>query len=439
MDRRMLLGMPVAAAVLATAARADEKIRLPTLGAHKGSRLVFPADETFWFEISRSFGNAEYGGALMGEVLSAASAIKEGDFESWYAAFNTLADRVAAAGDEQLKRGHKVSARDSFLRASSYYFSSEFFLHGKPQDPRIARAYTQSASNYKQAGALFETPIVPVEIPYEGRSLPGYWHRPTGPDRRRPTLICHSGFDGSAEEIHFNGVRAAVERGYNVLAFDGPGQYGSLHRDGLVFRPDWERVITPAVDWVLERPEVDSKRIVYLGKSLGGVLGPRAAAFEHRLAALVANNGLWDLTAALLTSFPADQRDAVIAQIKASSAPELDRTLDGVINGGSSRRWVFQHGMWAMGAATPREFLRKTLDYNLRDGIAEKITCPTMVCLADDGAGSAQAIELYDHLTCKKVLMRFTAEEGAGAHTQTGASRLAFARIFDWVDETIGV
>jgi hypothetical protein len=439
MDRRMVLGMPVVAAMLATSAQAEEKIGLPTLGAPDGGRLVFPTDETFWFEISRSFGNAEYGGTLMGEVLSAASAIKEGDFESWYAAFNTLADRVAGAGEEQLKRGHKVSARDSFLRASSYYFTSEFFLHGKPQDPRIARAYRQSVGNYKQACALFEVPILPVEIPYEGRSLPGYWHRPSGPDRRRPTLICHSGFDGSAEEIHFNGVRAAVERGYNVLAFDGPGQYGSLHRDGLTFRPDWENVITPVVDWVLERPEVDPKRIVYLGKSLGGVLAPRAAAFEHRLAALVANNGVWDFNAALLTSFPQERRSSIVAQIKAPSAPGLDRILEGTVNGTSSRRWVFQHGMWAMGVATPREFLRKTLDYNLRDGIAEKISCPTMVCVAGHAANADQAQELYDHLTCQKVLMRFTIEEGAGAHTQTGASRLAFARIFDWVDETIGI
>jgi len=196
MDRRMVLGMPVAATMLATAARAEEKIGLPTLAALTEGRLLFPNDETFWFEISRSFGTGEYGGALMGEVLSAASKIKEGDFESWYAAFNTLADRVAAAGDDQLKRGHKVSARDSLLRASSYYFSSEFFLHGNPQDPRIARAYRECVRTYQQSSALFETPIVPVEIPYEGRSLPGYWHRPSGPDRHRPTLIAQSGFDG---------------------------------------------------------------------------------------------------------------------------------------------------------------------------------------------------------------------------------------------------
>ncbi|MFK5151135.1 dipeptidyl aminopeptidase, partial [Klebsiella pneumoniae] len=90
-------------------------------------------------------------------------------------------------------------------------------------------------------------PIKHVEIPYENTTLPGYLHLVDDSGRPRPTLIMHTGFDGSVEEMHFSGARAGVERGYNVLAFDGPGQYGPLHREGLVFRPDWEKVITPVV------------------------------------------------------------------------------------------------------------------------------------------------------------------------------------------------
>ena len=46
---------------------------------------------------------------------------------------------------------------------------------------------------------------------------------------------------------------------------------------------------------------------------------------------------------------------------------------------------------------------------------------------------------LYDHLTCPKTLMRFTDAEGAGAHCQAGAHRLAFGRIYDWLDDTLRV
>ena len=98
-------------------------------------------------------------------------------------------------------------------------------------------------------------------------------------------MIMHSGFDGSAEEMHVFGARAAVERGYNALVFDGPGQFGPLHREGLTFRPDWEKVVTPVFDFALTLPAVDAKRIALMGVSLGGVLAPRAAAFEKRIAA----------------------------------------------------------------------------------------------------------------------------------------------------------
>src|SRR5215471_18993514 len=67
----------------------------------------------------------------------------------------------------------------------------------------------------------------------------------------------------------------------------------TLHRGGLVFRPDWEKVVSCAVDFALTQPDVDPHKIVLMGVSMGGVLAPRAAAFEPRLAALVANDGIY--------------------------------------------------------------------------------------------------------------------------------------------------
>jgi dienelactone hydrolase len=92
----------------------------------------------------------------------------------------------------------------------------------------------------------------------------------------------HTGFDGSADKLQVSGARAAVEHGYNVLAFDGPGQFGPRHREGLVFRPHWEKVVTPVVEFALRQPGVDPRRLVIYGASLGGELASRAAAFEHR-------------------------------------------------------------------------------------------------------------------------------------------------------------
>ncbi len=202
---------------------------------------LFPDDAQFWFETLRMFGADEYGGASFGEVLATSARIKAGDYDSWHAAWNEIADRLAAEADVQLAKGAAVSARDNYLRASNYYRSSEFFLHATPKDPRVARAYERSVACYKAAAKLYDPPIEPVEIPYEGTTLPGYFHRVDGSARRRPLLILHTGFDGSAEEMHWSGARAAVERGYNVLVFDGPGQCGTpiaLASGALPFRPE---------------------------------------------------------------------------------------------------------------------------------------------------------------------------------------------------------
>ena len=103
-------------------------------------------------------------------------------------------------------------------------------------------------------------------------------------------------------------------------------------------------------------------------------------------------------------------------------------------------KWGAEHAGFVMGESTPHAVVAKILKFHLRDGIAERISCPTLVLNAEeDMFFKGQPQQLYDHLTCPKTLMRFTNEEGAGAHCQVGAARLAFGRMYDWLDETFGL
>src|SRR5262249_24609601 len=83
--------------------------------------------------------------------------------------------------------------------------------------------------------------------------------------------------------------------GYNALIFEGPGQGEMLFLRKIPFRPGWEKVISPIVSWLRKRSDVDEDRIALTGWSLGGGLVIRAAAFEHRLAAVVADPGFVDI------------------------------------------------------------------------------------------------------------------------------------------------
>ena len=70
----------------------------------------------------------------------------------------------------------------------------------------------------------------------------------------------------------------AIERGYNCLTFEGPGQGGVIRKQKIPFRPDWEKVDTPVVDYALTNraKEIDPNRIALMGISITGYSLPRA-------------------------------------------------------------------------------------------------------------------------------------------------------------------
>ena len=270
------------------------------------------ADETFWFEWLRTVGHAPYGAADIGECLATAARIADGDFESWHQAWYRTAERIGADAARSEAAGHAVSARSAYLRASNYYRAAEFFLHDVAPDPRMLPTWRASRDAFARAAALLPHPAEAVEIPYEGTSLSGYFFRVDDAPSPRPTLIFHGGFDSTLEELYPAAGAAAIARGYHCLAFAGPGQGRAIREQGLPFRPDWEQVVMPVVDFALSRPEVDPRRLALLGWSYGGYLAPRAAAFEPRLAALIAWDGIYD-------NFAAARR----------MMPDIDRILDG--------------------------------------------------------------------------------------------------------------
>jgi hypothetical protein len=257
--------------------------------------LLFPDDQQFWYETLRALGHTAYGGADIGEVVTTAQRITAGDYDSWYEQWAATAAPHRGRGTRPA--GHRPPgqrARDGLLRAATYWRSAEFFTRDRDPDPRGRPAYEAGVGCFAGAAALMSPAVTPVRIPFEGTTLNGYMYQPPG-GGAQATLIMHNGFDGWAEELHHCGALAAQQRGYTVLTFDGPGQPGPSYRDGLVFGPNWESVVSPVIDWAVARPEVDPARIALFGLSMGGGLAPGAAAFEPRIAALVCIDGVYDL------------------------------------------------------------------------------------------------------------------------------------------------
>ena len=107
-------------------------------------------------------------------------------------------------------------------------------------------------------------------------------------------MILNNGSDAQNVDLYTFGGAAALERGYNALIFEGPGQGSMLFERKIPYRPDWQHVVSPIVDWLRARSDVDSSRIAITGWSMCGASVIEAAGYEHRLAAVVADPGVLD-------------------------------------------------------------------------------------------------------------------------------------------------
>jgi pimeloyl-ACP methyl ester carboxylesterase len=381
-------------------------------------------DESFSYEALRAAGYAGYSGADLGEVLVTCRQIPEGDEDAWSAQWAATAARVERIGRDALAAGHRVSAREALLRASNYYRTADFYRRENPAaDAESARLAKASQQAFADAAALLDTPARAVRIPYEDTTLPGYVFLADDSGTPRPTLLYHGGYDSTLEEDYFAVAAGALRRGYNVIAFDGPGQGSTVRDQGLHFRPDWEAVVTPVIDFALTLPEVDAGRLVLMGTSLGGYLAARAAAFEHRLAACVLHDGVWSF------------HETIAAFAKGAAA--FPGGLEALMAQSTSLRWAVRNGKWTFGVPGLDEMLKATEAYTMA-GIANRITCPTLVLDAEnDQFFKGQPRRLFDELTCKKELIFFREDEGAGEHCHEGALSLWHQRAFDWLDTVL--
>jgi dienelactone hydrolase len=342
-----------------------------------------------------------------------------------------LGDRVYAAAEDSLTKGHLVSAREAFLRAVTYYRTSGVFLYRPPLDPRFVDAWERQRESFQRAAEISEWTIETVGIPYESTTLEGYFARPAG-TAPFPTLVLVDGYDGTKEELFFSGGLAALRRGYAILLVDGPGQGGALIEQGLVFRPDWEAVVTPQVDWLLTRPEVDPERIALMGRSWGGYLAPRAATGEHRIAALVADAAQYAAGSRARFLLPAEYQD----QMDTGDPAVLNAVLEERMAQDPAFAFIFNRGMLTHGVPTPLAYLQASAPYTL-EGIADRIQCPTLICEAENDVRGGDAKPLYDAIVAPREYILFTNAEGAGEHDEAGAASLFAQRVFDWLDETL--
>ncbi|MDQ1096687.1 MULTISPECIES: alpha/beta hydrolase family protein [Chryseobacterium] len=388
-------------------------------------------DQAFSFELLRAVTYAGYQGASIGEALATANRIKEGDFNSWFEEWEKTARRIERIANHCLEGKHTVSAGEAYLRAHNYYRTAEFFLDGT--DPRRIESFGKSVYTFEKAMALYGNYFERVAIPYENTFLKGYFYGVLGydPDKPLPTLVFIGGYDSTLQELYFCGAAPAIKRGYNCLIFELPGQGEALRKQNLTMRYDTEVPVGAALDFVQQRKDVDMEKLALLGMSLGGYFAPRAAAFDHRIKAVIAFNVFYDIYESILNQNP---------QLKAvMDLPdeEKETVLANAEENNSNLRWMLNNGKWVYGLKHRYQVFDEMKRASLR-GVAEKIQCPVLLTMgeSDHFVSEDQLQELIHAIQSPKTIRIFTKEEGAEEHCQEGSHELFHQVMFDWLDDT---
>ena len=390
------------------------------------------ADPDFGFTARLALGGSYYGAADPGKLLAILARIKPGDFDSAWLAYHDAGAESRMLAEQAMSKRHNISAREAYLWAASYHTAALRLVDGTKNPERALSCWEEYAACWSAAARLFDPPVERVEIPYLDTALTGWFFRADKSRRRKPLIILNNGADGLEKSMYVSGGAGALARGYNCLVFNGPGQGDSLWVRKLYFRPDWEKVITPVVDAMLRHSEVDPKRIALLGVSMGGYWAPRALAFERRIAAGVADPGVWDVSEPWLRKVPQFLLDLV----REGKRSQFDQIVESAPKDPRAEA-TGRMRLRPFGLKSYFDVFRDVQQYKLEE-VASRIACPMLIT---DPEGEdffpGQAQKLYDALRCPKKLIRFTHEQGAGYHCEAGAPGLRDYYIYNWLAETL--
>jgi dienelactone hydrolase len=393
----------------------------------------FFRDDGFNFAIQNMLGAVRAGCGDAGEILAAVSAITDADATTWVTAWQALGDRVAQIADDALAAGHRVSARDAYLRAAAYYAAVLDEVDGvKDADAALQTGFAAHRRCFDAYITLLDVPGEKVEIPYESSTMPGYFFAPAADGAARPTVIVNNGSDGAVTSV-LAFMQAALARGYNAVTFDGPGQQSLLFEHQIPFRPDWEHVITPVVDFLVARTDVDDDRVAIYGISQAGYWVPRALAFEHRIAAGIADPGVDDVSTSWLGHLPKE----MITMLTEHDKKTFDEWMD-IGNATDAQQQLLAWRGKPYGITDSYDLFTAVAEYQLTPDVIAQITTPLLIT---DPEGEqfwpGQSQRLCDALPGPKALVKFTAEEGADRHCEPMARSLLEQRTFDWLDQIL--
>ncbi len=216
-------------------------------------------------------------------------AAKVATWDAWWDEWTAMGEHYLTLADRYLAEGWRASAGEAQVRAGiAFHFGKALAVE---DDARYRDLTSRSVEAVATGMRLQDPTFERIEAPFDGHEVVGNLRRPSGVDRP-PLAVLIPGTESVKEEFP-RWEEDFLRRGIATLTMDGPGQ-GEVGFE-LRIRHDYERPVAALLDAIAGRDELDLTRIAAAGVSLGGYYAIRAAAFEPRITAVLANCGPWSL------------------------------------------------------------------------------------------------------------------------------------------------
>jgi pimeloyl-ACP methyl ester carboxylesterase len=241
-------------------------------------------------------------------------------------------------------------------------------------------------------------PIERVEVPFEdGKTISCLLH--LLPDRHKaPCVIYVPGMDQTKETFPKAHRNVAMERGFHIIAMDGPGQGQSNMQKIRSVGDNYEKAGARVIDYLIGRKEIDPSKIAVYGTSMGSYWSLRLSSYDHRVAVVVSAIACFNPNHTIFTE----------------SSPRFKQMF-----------------MYMAGMDDEEEFDEKVARHMTVRGYLDKVECPTLLVTGeyDPLCPLEDAIEAFEDLKVPKEMWVFENQ----FHPLWGLSNLGGTDIHEYV------
>jgi esterase/lipase len=372
-----------------------------------GSTFTFPVgyyefhkNQVFNFQLNRWY---SLGYARFEDMQEAGRKIET--FDDWKQEMVKLAEEAVSGG--------------RIMSAAFYYRAAEFYAF--PDDPDKEPLYDKFIEYFYKA---FEHDAIErFEVPYYGTFLPAM--KVPSANGKKGTIVMHGGFDSYIQEF-YSMMRYFSDRGYEVIAFEGPGQGAALKKYGLALNHAWELPARAMLDYF------NLHDVSWLGISMGGWFCFRAAAFEPRIKRVIALSIAFDYM-----KFPSLPIQWLV-KLMLRSRKFMDYSARKKMEKDKMHAWSINNSMYITKADTPMKAMDVVLQLNEDNLHSDMVTQDVLILTGKEDhfiPFKMHDMQLKALTGARSVTgMVFTGEDHAQNHCMIGNIGLAVDVITKWIE-----